>query len=116
MSYVNEDELVEIVKSLSQEPIFYKPIYQVLMQHLPSSILLSHIMSLFQDGVKFSVTDKILMSDIALSKAEIRSAKEKLKKLSFLNITREGIPSQTYYEIDWDNYYDVMNELVNGDL
>ncbi|MEA1916930.1 MAG: hypothetical protein U9N42_05295 [Campylobacterota bacterium] len=48
-----------------------------------------------------------------LTEKELRNAKIKLKSLSFITITREGIPAQTFYKIDWDEYEKVLNNLLN---
>lgn len=49
-------------------------------------------------------TDSDIMQETQLTENELRTAKQKIKKLSFIKVTREGIPAKTFYTINWESY------------
>jgi hypothetical protein len=94
------------LREFEQKPIPYYPIYRQLTGSTTAGILLSQIMHLFSSSPqkKISKTDNEIMEETKLSSKELRNAKLKLKQLSFLTISRAGIPAKTYYEIKWKTY------------
>jgi len=105
-----------ILKSLNQRPIAYYPIYRKITGSTTAGILLSQLMYWFSKKDKFYKTDKDITEETLLTERELKTAKSKIKELSFIKITREGIPAKTYYEIDWDNYIKILSKNnVNND-
>lgn len=99
-----------ILKLLNQRPIAYYPIYREITGSTTAGILLSQLICWFSKKDKFYKTDKEIIEETMLTKKELEAAKKKIKKLSFIKVTREGIPAKTYYKIDWDEF---KNELIN---
>ncbi len=98
-----------LLKSLHKRPINFYPAYRDIVGSLPATIYLSQLMYWFSKKDKIFKTDKEIMKETTLTENELRSAKKILKKLKFLSITREGNPSKTYYEINWEIFVIVMN-------
>jgi len=98
-----------ILKLLNQKPIAYYPIYRQITGSTTAGILLSQLMYWFSKKDKFYKTDKEIREETLLTEKELKSAKSKLKKLSFIEITREGIPAKTYYQINWIEFERVLN-------
>lgn len=94
----------EILRSLNQRPIAYYPVYRDITKSSLSAILLSQLMYWFSKKNKFYKEDLDIREETRLTENEFRGAKNKIKNLSFIKVTREGIPGRTYYEIDWGLY------------
>lgn len=92
----------ELLKQFNQKPIAYFPIYRELTGSTTAGILLSQLMFWFSMKDKIFKTDKDIREETMLTERELKTAKNALKKLAFLKITREGVPAKTYYEIDWE--------------
>ena len=101
----------EILKSLNQKPIAYYPIYRQVTGSTTSAILLSQLMYWFSIKNKFYKTDKEIRNETLLTERELKTAKQKIKKIEFIEVTREDVPAKTYYKINWDKYYQIMNEF-----
>ncbi len=98
-----------ILKLLNQRPIAYYPIYRQIAGSTTAGILLSQLMYWFSKKDKFYKTDMEIREETLLTEKELKTAKSKLKKLSFIEITREGIPAKTYYQINWIEFERVLN-------
>ena len=94
----------ELLKQLNKRPIAYYPIYRKITGSTTAGILLSQLMYWFSKKDKIYKTDTDIMSETLLTENELRTAKQKIKKLAFIKITLEGLPRKTFYEIDWDIY------------
>lgn len=99
----------EALKALNQRPISYYPINTKIMGSITGGVALSQIMYWFTAGknppLKIYKTDAELQDETHLSDNEMRAVKKKLKAISFLTVSREGVPAKTFYAIDWDEYY-----------
>lgn len=104
-----------ILKLLNERPIAYYPIYKEITGSTTAGILLSQLMYWLAKKDKIHKTDNEIFRETLLTENELRAAKLKIKKLSFITVTREGIPAKTYYEIDWENYKTSLAELTNTD-
>ena len=104
----------DYLKILNQRPIAYYPIYRVIGGSTTAGILLSQLMYWFNKKDKIYKTDNEIMEETFLSEKELRNAKSKIKKLSFIEVTREGIPAKTYYKIDWVEYEKILIEIYEG--
>ena len=51
------------------------------------------------------------MEELGFTERELKTAKNALKKATFIIVTREGLPAKTYYEIDWGEYEKVLNYI-----
>jgi len=103
----------DFLKLLNQRPIAYYPIYRTITGSTTAGILLSQLMYWFSKKNKIYKTDKEIMSETLLSKKELETAKKRIKNLSFIEVTREGIPAKTYYKIDWKKYEDLLQKVYN---
>ena len=101
----------EILRLLNKRPIAYYPIYREITGSTTAGILLSQLMYWFSKKDKFYKTDKEIMNETMLTKKELELAKKRIKKLNFIKVTREGIPSKTYYEIDWEKFEESLIDL-----
>jgi len=103
-----------LLKQLHRRPINFYPAYRELTGSLAGGILLSQLMYWFSKKDKIYKTDNEIMEETFLSEKELRNAKSKIKKLSFIEVTREGIPAKTYYKIDWEKYEKAFIETYEG--
>jgi len=101
-----------LLKSLNQKPIAYYPIYRQITGSTTAGILLSQLMYWFSRQDKIYKTDKEIMQETLLTENELKSAKNKIKKLDFVEVSREGLPARTYYKIDWEMYEICLDKLA----
>jgi len=104
----------EFLRLLNQKPIAYYPIYRKITGSTTAGILLSQLMYWFSKKDKIYKTDKEIMEETFLSEKELRNAKSKIKNLSFIDVTREGVPAKTYYKINWEEYEKVLRKAYEG--
>ena len=95
---------MSILKELNQRPIAYYPLYAKLTGSTTAGILLSQLMYWFSKKDKIFKTDAELLEETMLTVDELRGAKQKLKNVAFINVTREGTPAKTFYQINWQEY------------
>lgn len=95
---------MSILKELNQRPIAYYPLYAKLTGSTTAGILLSQLMYWFSKRDKIFKTDIEILEETMLTVDELRGAKLKLKDVSFIKITREGVPARTFYQINWQEY------------
>jgi len=102
----------EILIKLNQRPIAVYPIYIKLTGSVTSGLLLSQIMYWYSavNGRAFYKSDAEIMEETMLTANELRSAKLRLKGLSFMNMYLKGVPARTHYEIDADLLFSEINK------
>jgi hypothetical protein len=102
----------EILIKLNQRPIAVYPIYIKLTGSVTSGLLLSQIMYWYSavNGRAFYKSDTEIMEETMLTANELRSAKLRLKSLSFMNMYLKGVPARTHYEIDADLLFSEINK------
>jgi len=102
----------EILIKLNQRPIAVYPIYIKLTGSVTSGLLLSQIMYWYSavNGRAFYKSDVEIMEETMLTANELRSAKLRLKSLSFINMYLKGVPARTHYEIDADLLFSEINK------
>ena len=102
----------EILIKLNQRPIAVYPIYIKLTGSVTSGLLLSQIMYWYSavNGRAFYKSDSEIMEETMLTANELRSAKLRLKSLSFMNMYLKGVPARTHYEIDADLLFSEINK------
>jgi len=92
-----------LLKALSQRPIAFYPIYKEITGSTTAGILFSQIMYWWSKvDRKFYKTDQQIIEETGLSPKELRTAKQRLKQCNFIDISLEGMPAQTYYDVDFD--------------
>jgi len=87
---------------LHQKPIAYYPVYRKISGSTTAGVLLSQLMYWWSacKGREFYKTDAEIMEETMLTPGELRTAKIRIKKLSFVKTKVKGIPAKTYYLID----------------
>jgi hypothetical protein len=102
----------EILIKLNQRPIAVYPIYIKLTGSVTSGLLLSQIMYWYSavNGRAFYKSDAEIMEETMLTANELRSAKLRLKSLSFMKMYLKGVPARTHYEIDADLLFSKINK------
>ena len=111
-----------LLEAFSERPIAYYPIYAKFCNSVTAGILLSQLMywNKKMDGKEFYKTDEELKTELYLGQYELAGAKEKLKALKIISVTRKGVPAKTYYNINTDiligniTSYLETTELVMG--
>lgn len=93
-----------ILKALNERPIGYYPIYHRLTGSIHGAVLLSQLMYWLSKKDKIYKTNADIQSEIGFSERELKTAKNALKNIDFIIMSKEGIPAKTYYMIDWDGY------------
>lgn len=91
--------------------IKYCPAYKNITGSTASALALSIIIEWGLENKKFNKTDKEIIKETGLTIDEWKSAKNKIKNLPFIKITREGIPAKTWYEIDFEKWQKVLEKL-----
>ena len=103
-----------LLKSLNEKPIGFYRVYKRLTNNTNAALLLSQLMYWFSHKDKFYKTDSDIMEETELTKKELETAKLSIKKLPFIEVTREGIPAKTYYLINWEKYEKTLRDFIEG--
>ncbi len=104
---------IQLLRELNQRTIIYYPIYAKATKSTEGGILLSQLMYWFSEQNKICKTNKDMEEETSLTTHQMKKAKKQIKLLSFITITKEGIPSKTFYKIDWTEYEKVMSDLCD---
>jgi hypothetical protein len=97
---------------LNQRPIAVYPIYIKITGSVNAGLLLSQLMYWYGavNGRIFYKSDAEIMEETCLSESELRTAKNKLKSMSFIEIKAKGVPAKTHYSINADK---LISEIHN---
>lgn len=101
----------DILKKFNEKPIAYYPVYRKITGSTTGGILLSQLMYWFSKKDKIFKTDAEIMEETYLTKKELETAKNLIKKLDFITVSREGLPAKTYYEIHWEMMLSSFHDL-----
>ncbi|CAD7288250.1 hypothetical protein [Campylobacter suis] len=103
------------LRELNAKIIAFYPLYAKYTGSITAGLLLSQIIYCFSSLKRNKIfkTDAELRNETMLSIDELKSAKRKLKECPFLTISVEGLPAKTFYEINWEKYYDTMVVFAN---
>ena len=106
------------------QPVMYWATWRRLVVSLPAAVMLSHLVHRLShlqeacDDQPVAFPDEQLMATLGITPHEIRSAKRRLKRLKFLEVTVRGLPATTHYRVcDWGllhGTYDRLQEVSNG--
>ena len=99
-----------IIKALSDRAIAFAPIYRHITGSTTCALLLSQIVYWSKKKDKFYKTDEEIADETAMTLAEVRGAKARLKQMPFITITREGLPAKTWYRLDFGR----LAEAIEG--
>jgi len=97
---------------LNQRPIAVYPIYIKITGSVNAGLLLSQLMYWYGavNGRIFYKSDAEIMEETCLSESELRTAKNKLKLMSFMEIKAKGVPAKTHYSINAEK---LISEIHN---
>jgi hypothetical protein len=97
---------------LNQRPIAVYPIYIKITGSVNAGLLLSQLMYWYGavNGRIFYKSDSEIMEETCLSESELRTAKNKLKSMSFIEIKAKGVPAKTHYSINAEK---LISEIHN---
>lgn len=106
-----------LLRQLSKRQIAYHPVYRKITGSTTAGIMLSQIMYWWDkmDGREFYKTDADFIEETAMTQDEIRGAKNRLKNLEFVKITRKGIPAKTFYTVDSDKLIEAITYIEEGE-
>lgn len=95
-------EISAMLQTLHERPIAYYKCYALLCKSVTAGVALSQIMYWWAHhrGEKFWLLDEQLRQETGLTERELRTAKQRLRALLFLTISRGGLPAKTYYEVN----------------
>jgi hypothetical protein len=87
----------DLLIQLNQRPIAIYPIYIRITGSVNAGLLLSQLMYWYGavNGRIFYKSDSEIMEETCLSESELRTAKNKLKSMSFIDIKAKGVPART---------------------
>jgi anthranilate/para-aminobenzoate synthase component I len=102
----------DLLIQLNQRPIAIYPIYIRITGSVNAGLLLSQLMYWYGavNGRIFYKSDSEIMEETCLSESELRTAKNKLKSMSFIDIKAKGVPARTHYSI---NPQELISEIRN---
>jgi len=97
---------------LNQRPIAVYAIYIKITGSVNAGLLLSQLMYWYGavNGRIFYKSDCEIMEETCLSESELRTAKNKLKLMSFIEIKAKGVPAKTHYSINAEK---LISEIHN---
>ena len=108
----------EVIKKLAGRRISYIPAFVPITGSVNSSILLSQIMYWIEqkggEENKIWHTDQEFMDETGLAFDELRAAKTKLKRCTFIQISLEGVPARTNYKMDIGSLMTCLNEVCKS--
>lgn len=105
----------EFLRELNARPVAVYPIYIDFTGSVPAGMLLSQLMFYFQSLKKDKIfkTNEDICIDTRLTANELRAAKKLIKECGFIEISKEGLPARTFYEINWSKYYKIMSAFAD---
>lgn len=106
----------EVLIALNQQPIAVYPIYIDITGSVTAGLLLSQVMywNAKMKGKEFYKNDSEYMEETRLTQSEFKTAKKIISELSFLNVERKGAPYRTYYSIDHDELFVVLQRFSSS--
>lgn len=99
-----ETAIADALRQLHMRPVAYYPAYTEIMGSISGGVILSQLLYWWavQDGHKFHVRDEDLARQTRASEWEMRTAKDRMRKLTWMTISREGMGRKTFYSIKGD--------------
>lgn len=107
--------VIDLFRSFHQRPIGYYPIHKAITGRTTTAILFSYILQQLEYYGKgiYYCTDLDITRDTGLSEKEIRTAKDDLKRLGYINIERSGAKGRCHYSLDEIALKSSLNEHLN---
>jgi len=101
----------EFLESIGQKPIYVYPKFRTIMGTSYGGIILSYLMGELEKIIKISKTDNEILDKTGVTVSEIKAAKRKIKQISFLNVTKEGLPAKTFYQLKEKEFKKYMEKF-----
>ena len=114
----NTLQLHIILKEALKQPIAYHRIFSKIMRSISGGVILSQLYywSDRMQHQKFYKTDEEILEETTASCWELKVAKKKLKNIGLFSITRECLPSKTFYEINHEKLIELFERVINSSL
>lgn len=106
-------QYLKFLHDFNLRPIPYHRLLTQMTGRLTAGVLLSFIL----ERMDMEGTDKVqienfdVMAATSLTSSELRTAKNILKSMPWMTITREGLPPCTCYQIDWELFRNHVRKL-----
>lgn len=99
---MNAVDLKMLMVEMNQKPIAYYPIYKDLVGNVAGGVMLSQIMYWWgtMGGEEFWKNDGDFMEELNMGETEFKTAKKKVKALSFVRYSVREVPKKCFYDID----------------
>jgi len=101
----------QALMALNERPVVIYPAYRRLVGgSWAAAALLGQLLYWWRavGGREFFKTDAELMEELELTEKQMRAAKERIRELPFISITRRGMPARTYYDIDHEKLMEAL--------
>lgn len=107
-------EVANVMLALNQRPIAVYPVYIHITGSIAGGVLLSQLMYWHSTvNREFYKNDAELMAETHLTATEFKNAKKAISALPFVSITRKGIPYRTFYDVDLEVLFAVLQETTS---
>jgi len=99
-----------MTNKLDRQIIFVYPSHIDIAGSIPAGFLLSQIFFLSEkkESGEFYKTDEEFCNELRMGLDQLTRAKNKLKQLGLISITRKGIPAKSYYKLNMGKYLECM--------
>jgi hypothetical protein len=112
---MKEESIKAMLRAINQRPIAYYPVYRDVTGSTTAAILLSQVLYWHSAvGRKFHKTDAEIMDETRLTAKELKGAKAILKDADYIQVTREGTPCKTHYDVDYNLLSDAILQSQKG--
>lgn len=97
------DEITNLLDSFNEKSIPYRKEYSKETGSITSGLLLSYLVYVSDNTTEecFCKTDKEICKALSMGLYELKGAKNRLKKLNLITITRKGISQKSFYKINF---------------
>lgn len=106
----------EILKELNHPPIAVFPVYVDLAGDHATGTALSQIMFIHStvQGDSFPLTNQELSDKCRFTEKQLKRVIRKLKTLSFITLSRQGVPAKNFYTIDCDKLIQEIKKVLTS--
>lgn len=114
---MTENKITAVFRVMNQKPMVYHRIYAQLTGSVTAGLLLSQIVYWWFTVHErtFWKTDKKFCEELCMGSKEFRNAKQKIRALGVVKITRKGHPATTHYEVDIPALLGQISSLAEKD-
>lgn len=106
-----------IISLLREKPIAYRASFSKMFGDVSCGVFLSQLFYWSEkesdpDGIYKTIDD--WYSETGLSRRNQTTARKKLKAAGVLRETKKGVPAKLYYQINFENLYQILSEEVTN--